>query len=381
MSRPRVMFYVQHLMGIGHQRRAAVIARAMQARGAEVLYVSGGYPLTDLDTGAAAFLQLPPARAADLRYAALVDANGDPVTPAWQSARRDLLLSALREFRPDALLVETYPFGRGLLRFELLPFVEAACAQKPKPKVISSVRDILEPRARQKNQRIAALVNSHFDFVLVHADPAIVDFGESFPLVRQIADKLRYTGFVVDAKNGEETCAHASGEVVVSAGGGVVGEALLEAALRAQPLSRLRDGPWRILVGPAVEEAAYQRLRALAAPGALVERNRVDFASLLRRGRVSISQAGYNTLLDLVQARIPAVVVPFTDGRHREQTTRAELFERRGLVRVVAPDDLDPGKLAEAVDLAADSDLPPLGMLDLNGAENAADIVLTALGD
>ena len=101
------MFYVQHLMGIGHQRRAAVIARAMQARGAEVLYVSGGYPLADLDTGAAAFLQLPPARAADLRYAALIDANGDPVTPAWQSSRRDLLLSALREFRPHALLVET----------------------------------------------------------------------------------------------------------------------------------------------------------------------------------------------------------------------------------------------------------------------------------
>ncbi len=182
------MLYVQHLMGIGHQRRAAVIARALGARGAAVLYVSGGYPLADLDTGAAAFLQLPPARAADLRYAALVDANGDPVTPAWQSARRDVLLSAFREFRPHALLIETYPFGRGLLRFELLPLVEAACARETKPKVISSVRDILERRNQQKNQRIATLVETRFDLVLVHADPAIVDFGESFPPAHRIAD-------------------------------------------------------------------------------------------------------------------------------------------------------------------------------------------------
>jgi predicted glycosyltransferase len=241
------------------------------------------------------------------------------------------------------------------------------------------VRDILEPRALKKNQRIVELVKSHFDLVLVHADPAIVDFGESFPPVRRIAEKLRYTGFVVDAKSGQETSARASGEVVVSAGGGVVGEALLETALRAQPLSRLKHLTWRVLVGPAVEEAAYRRLQALAAPGARGERNRADFASLLQRGRVSISQAGYNTLLDVVQARIPAVVVPFTDGRHREQPTRARLFERRGLVRVLEPDGLDPEKLAEAVDLAADSDPAPAGMLDLNGADNAADIVLTAL--
>jgi predicted glycosyltransferase len=49
------------------------------------------------------------------------------------------------------------------------------------------------------------------------------------------------------------------------------------------------------------------------------------------------------------------------------------------LVRVLEPDGLDPEKLAEAVDRAADSDPAPAGMLDLNGADNAADIVLTAL--
>ncbi|MCH8110355.1 MAG: glycosyl transferase, partial [Proteobacteria bacterium] len=42
MSRRRVFFYVQHLLGIGHLRRAATITRAMAARGLDVTVASGG---------------------------------------------------------------------------------------------------------------------------------------------------------------------------------------------------------------------------------------------------------------------------------------------------------------------------------------------------
>ena len=39
-----VFFYVQHLLGIGHLRRAAIIARALRRRGIDVDFVSGGAP-------------------------------------------------------------------------------------------------------------------------------------------------------------------------------------------------------------------------------------------------------------------------------------------------------------------------------------------------
>ena len=42
----RVFFYVQHLLGIGHLRRAATLARAMAAGGFDVLLVSGGAPMS-----------------------------------------------------------------------------------------------------------------------------------------------------------------------------------------------------------------------------------------------------------------------------------------------------------------------------------------------
>ena len=49
----RVFFYVQHLLGIGHLRRAAVLARALVAGGFDVLLVSGGAPVEGLALGGA----------------------------------------------------------------------------------------------------------------------------------------------------------------------------------------------------------------------------------------------------------------------------------------------------------------------------------------
>ena len=69
----RVLFYVQHLLGIGHQRRGATLTRAMQEAGLQVSYISGGHSIPNLDLGGAELVQLPPARAVDLYFKKLVD--------------------------------------------------------------------------------------------------------------------------------------------------------------------------------------------------------------------------------------------------------------------------------------------------------------------
>ena len=48
MSKRRAFFYVQHLLGIGHLKRAVTIARSMAAAGLEVTLASGGLPVADL---------------------------------------------------------------------------------------------------------------------------------------------------------------------------------------------------------------------------------------------------------------------------------------------------------------------------------------------
>ena len=152
MTRGRVFFHVQHLLGSGHLRRAMVLAEALQAAGLAVDLVSGGRPEPGLGGAGARLIQLPPLRAADANFSGLVDENGAAIDDSWKARRRDALLGRFHDSQPDVLLIEGFPFARRQLRFELLPLLEAARARKRPPLVIASVRDIVQ--ARRKPGRV-----------------------------------------------------------------------------------------------------------------------------------------------------------------------------------------------------------------------------------
>ena len=42
----------------------------------------------------------------------------------------------------------------------------------------------------------------------------------------------------------------------------------------------------------------------------------------LDRAALSISQAGYNTVMNLLRAKVPAIVVPYDEGEETEQIFR-----------------------------------------------------------
>jgi predicted glycosyltransferase len=146
----RVLFHVQHLLGSGHLRRAAAIAAALAEAGFDVELVSGGFPVRDLDCGAARLTQLPPARAADERFKTLVDEYGRPIDEAWRQARREALLARFAAVAPDVVITELFPLGRRVLRFELVPLLEAAHGRARRPLVLASVRDVLARKAADK---------------------------------------------------------------------------------------------------------------------------------------------------------------------------------------------------------------------------------------
>ena len=376
----RVLIHVQHLMGIGHQSRAALIARALGRAGAEVTYVSGGFPVPGLDLGTADLVQLPPARAADSHYRGLVDESFRPVGESWRQARRERLLRIFDERRPRVVVTETFPFGRRLLRFELLPLLERVVAEPDPPRLVCSVRDIVERRSKpQREHETLALVRSRYHRVLVHSDPALAPFEASFPHAAKIADRIAYTGYVARALR---PAAGEAGrdEILVSAGGGRVGGALLRAALGARALSAHAARVWRLLVGPDLPETEFRDLCGQAPRGVRIERNRRDFPHLLARCHVSISQGGYNTVVDLLRARARAVIVPFGEAREREQQVRAERLAARGLAVVLAPERLSAANLAAALDAAARRPPPAGAPIDLDGARRSAALLLQIAG-
>ncbi len=98
-KRADVLLYVQHLLGIGHLRRAAVLSEAMTRAGLRVVFVMGGRPAPEVTVVADEVVQLPPARVVDESFS-LVDDAGRPVSAAWKSARCEALIAVYRRCRP-----------------------------------------------------------------------------------------------------------------------------------------------------------------------------------------------------------------------------------------------------------------------------------------
>lgn len=384
MSRPRLFFYVQHLLGIGHLRRTVTLARACAAAGLEVTLASGGRGALREVSGTVKCVQLPPVSAADASFKRLVDESGTSIDEAWKERRREALLAAWRAAKAQALVLELFPFGRRQMRFELLPLLEAAAGETRRPLIVSSVRDLISGAAPRpgRDAETLELLERYFDRVLVHGDPALIEFGRGFEPAARIASKLHYTGYVVKPAvtraPGEAT---GTGDVLLSAGGGAVGRRLLETAIRARPLSSLGERRWRVLSGIHAEPADLAALEVLAdavgGGNVVVERARADFPQLLAECAVSVSQAGYNTIAETLQARARAVVVPFAGGSETEQNLRARLLGERGLLEVLEETELAPATLAAAIDRAAQRARPEPGCIDLGGAERAA-ALLTA---
>ncbi len=372
----RVFFYVQHLLGIGHLRRGATIARALVDAGLDVTVVSGGGEIPGLDVGGARFVQLSATRAKNLYFKKLLDEDGAPIDDIWRARRRDALFAAFEDCDPHVCIFELFPFGRRQMRFELVPLLEAASTSSHRPVIVSSVRDILVAQSKpERNDEMLERVERYFDYVLVHGDPTFIGFDRTFPHAIRIAGKIHYTGYVVDISGREAASPVGTGEVIVSTGGGAVGLELLRAAIAARPLTTLAKRTWRVLVGINVAQPEYDAIAALASPGVVVERARADFPALAANCVLSISQGGYNTLMELLDGEARCVIVPYAGGVETEQTLRAREIAKRTPIQVIDEANLSPEAIASAADAAMAGPACDNRALATGGASETARLV------
>lgn len=384
------LFYAQHVLGMGHLFRSLAIARAMAPE--PVLLVTGGpHPPAALP-GNVRHLPLPPLMMdADFAGVFPVDDHGRPLHADDAALREELvarrfmeradrLLRTLDEERPDLILVELYPFGRKRFGQEIQPLLHRArCRNLP---VVCSLRDVLVEKKDQAafETRVLEALHRCFTGLLVHGDETFLPLDATFSRVADIAIPLAYTGYVApDPVSGDavrETLGLEPGEALAlgSVGGGAVGAELLRALLAASVLlARSRRHRLLLFTGPFMPEQDAARLRDMAAalPWARLERFSPAFQGLLAAADLSVSLAGYNTLMGLLVAGTPGLVLPF--DQNREQRLRAEALAARGaqgVLTVLAPEDLEPGRLARRMEesLAMGRAASPTHGVRLDGA-------------
>jgi predicted glycosyltransferase len=305
-----------------------------------------------------------------------------------QSVRQQIIQDAYQDSRPQALLIELFPFGRKKFTPELLPLLEAARETRPfKPLVCCSLRDILVGKKsdqQKQDERAVRIANEYFDAVMVHSDPAFARLEESLISYGSLRAPVYYTGFVQPDRTTRraEAATKRGRQILVSAGGGLVGETLLRAAVEAYPLlGQTSDAGMKIVTGPFLPEAAWERLRAASRvhPRLSLKRFVPDLCAEMRDSIASVSQGGYNTTLDILRAGVPSLVVPFADGAEDEQLKRARRLEARGAIRVLEQQEMTAGRLA--FEIRGLLDFTPQRLnLDMNGASNTARIVESLIG-
>jgi len=378
----RILVYSHDTFGLGHLRRCLSLVRTLCARypKASALLVTGS-PMVHryaMPSGAD-YVKLPALRKVESEQyeARTLHIAGSEI----RNMRSNLILHTLRDFDPNVLVVDHSPTGS---KGELLPTLEwlgerGGCTR------ILGLRDILdEPESvieLWKKTGVYDVLKRHYDHFVVYGNRAVYDPPTRYAFPPELAARTRFVDYVCDKSALDEPAPPREGKplVVVSIGGGDGGgETVILPFLEMMRRHRERiDFRAEILTGPFLEPELEARARALA-DGLPVELKGFipSTAALFRSADLVVATTGYNTTTDLMLYARAALFIPRVLYR-KEQLIRAERLSALGWTDHLAPEEVHPDRLFQAIQAArAAGKLERAraeGRLFLDGAEHFAD--------
>ena len=404
MKNTTVAFYSQHLIGVGHHFRNRQIVNEL-VKTCDVFFLDGGRPVPEADLDERVVrISLPPLRTGAQGIES-VDTESD--LQAVMRERQARLSESMEQICPDVFCIEFFPFSRWSLKGEILNTIARLSEVNSNAKVLCSLRDIptraksdvLQPTIafrcdgdtmrfysvpfggihheyvafnRRYYEEVVSVLNQYFDAVLVHGDSQLSRLEDHFPWVDDIGIPVVYTGFVSE-KNEDVSRPDSAPDryVLVSAGGGAEGLALVAPCIEAwKQLAQdnaLNGREMVIFAGAFIDETHFDALRRLCSDGPFrIERFTSNFLAWMKHADLSISRAGYNTCMNVLETRVPSILVPSI--AMDDQEFRAQKLMALGLAQVIHPDQLSVAKMAKTVAEMRESSVPE-HRLSMDGAE------------
>jgi predicted glycosyltransferase len=394
--KPRIAIFTHDTFGLGHVRRATHILRSLSGRLPEASLL--------LVTGSPALHRMPPLPAnVDFVKIPTIVKTG---SASWQpphlplsvhettSLRKRIIRSTILGFAPDVFLVDNFPLGS---RRELLPTLEEL-RERPTQTVLG-LRDILDSpetvRANWTKDKTYEVLENLYDHVLIYGVRSIFDVAKSYGLSPRVSKKLTYCGYITDERPVVTSPLKLRRElgvkkpfILATGGGGGDAFPLLAAFVDATKL--IPNCSALVLTGPLMSPADRQLLEVRANG-----HDRIMFKDFVPEVRdyvgaadAVVSMCGYNSATEILSMASRALVVPRTwqYGEHArrksviaegEQIMRAEAMSRRGLLRMLPPDELDPEQLARELRSLLRSPRPdPKKLPSLQGLKNATRLLV-----
>ncbi|MDJ0567698.1 MAG: glycosyltransferase [Pleurocapsa sp. MO_192.B19] len=373
----KVMFYCQHILGMGHLIRSIEIVRGL-IPDFQVCFINGGQVIKEFEFPQGIEVINIPAVKTDTEFQELKPVDDRLTMAEVEKTRTEILLNVCDRFKPDILIIELFPFGRRPFSFELIPLVEKAKSMGTK--IVSSVRDIVVTKQNQQRheEKVCRLINKYFDMLLIHGDPNFVKLNLSFSRVNDLNCPVHYTGYVVQPVPKLKTLAEINLPrkplILVSVGGGRFGHDLLECVAETAPLLKNKiPHQIQVFTGPFCPDTVFQKLQNITSDrdNITVERYTSNLLDYMQQADLSIGMSGYNTTMNILSTGVKAMMMAFQGNNDKEQETRVQKLDNLGRVKMIDSQDLQPEKFAQNI-IDYLQQQPTALNLNLDGVHNTA---------
>ncbi len=377
LDHTRILMYSHDTFGLGHLRRCRTIAHSIveQYKGVSILIISGSQIAGAFDFKARVdFVKIP---SVIKLYNGEYDSIGEYIDIEEILQMRKLIIQRTAEaFNPDIFIVDKEPMG---LKGELEPTLEMF--KDTKTQTVLGLRDVMDsPELLKKEwskQSMLAKIDNYYDKAWIYGPEHFWNPLEGLDVPESLNSKISYVGFLERENNSaasSESHTLPDKYILVTAGGGGDGIAIMEQVLAAREYDPQIDFPVVMVLGPFMKLENRDRIRLRASRLANV--TVIDFENrmevLMQNAVGLVGMCGYNTFCEVLSFDRKALFVPRTKPRE-EQYIRAKRSTEIGLSSMLTPEEAAiPSKMAEALRNLPKQKLPSESLAEgyMHGLDN-----------
>ncbi len=391
----KLAMYSHDTFGLGHIRRTLLIAEHLSSALTDlsVLIVSGSSMIHEMRI---------PRNVDYVKIPCLTKVTNGCYQPKFlgrapsevKTLRREIILNALKGYRPDIFVADKVPTG---IDHELIASLRYLREEQNETKVILGMRDILDSpdhvRAEWEETGAYEALQEYYDEIWVYGSQRIMDVVEVYGFPREVEEMIHYCGYL--RRNGSsaepdkirrELGLGDRKLVLMTLGGGGDGHEIVPVFHQAMSeLSHSGDPAAMIVTGP---DFPADRLKSVLPDG---ERNgsfiyrdyMPNLIDYMAASDVVVAMSGYNTICEVLSLNKAAITIPRITPR-TEQLIRAEKFSGMGLLKMIHPLELSPGRLAAEIIDSLDNPRRsphPFGLVDFRGLDSITDRVEALCND
>lgn len=284
--------------------------------------------------------------------------------------------------RETVFISEGWPLCRHQFAYELFQITE--WNKRAEITQLVSIRDFPwdEPHSLSLQDWVAItqnkVIDEYYDTILVHGDESVlpmyadtVAHADKGHIVKELRRKILYTGYVVNPNQPNWRGASNKNKIYVSCG--LNKEESLYILKEFLQISK--SLPDYQFIFPIANENMAKQLGLRSKNNITIVDYIPNLHEKLADCALFITYGGYNSTMEVINAGIPAILIPRSDGRKLEQFVRCYTFKKFNLFKVCSPDNLKniPNLVRE---IENEPNFPQKCTFNLNGVQNSVEYII-----